>query len=134
MMPGMPGMPGMMSSQYPVHPKHRLMATAPQVSPYQPPPEPTKPVIQPLKNLCQYPQGIEGVGSVTVTMDDYKTLAAGTFLNDVIIDFYLKWLQYSTFSQADKDRCCVQIYFVHYFIECYNFLGHIYLQHSGFPV
>ena len=28
----------------------------------------------------------------------------GTFLNDVIIDFYLKYLQYSVLSEADRDR------------------------------
>ena len=44
------------------------------------------------------------LGSVTVTLEDYKTLAAGTFLNDVIIDFYLKYLQYSVFDEADKNR------------------------------
>ena len=90
---------------YPVHPKHRLMSQYPQ-QPSAPavPVEPPKPVIQPLKNLCQYPQGIEGVGSVTVSLDDYKTLAAGTFLNDVIIDFYLKYLQYTIFNDEDKNR------------------------------
>merc|ERR1719342_288274 len=104
--PTLPGMmsqmPGMMpGSQYPVHPKQRLMAAAPCQPPAVAAPPP-KPVIQPLKNLCQYPQG--QLGSVTVTLEDYKTLAAGTFLNDVIIDFYLKYLQYSVFDEADKNR------------------------------
>lgn len=44
------------------------------------------------------------MGSETVVMDDFKTLAAGTFLNDVIINFYLKYLQYDVFSEADRDR------------------------------
>ena len=47
---------------------------------------------------------IEGVGAVTVTVEDYKTLKVGTFLNDVIIDFYLKYLQYTQFSEQDKNR------------------------------
>ena len=47
---------------------------------------------------------IEGVGAVTVTVEDYKTLKVGTFLNDVIIDFYLKYLQYTQFSSQDKNR------------------------------
>ena len=44
------------------------------------------------------------MGSITVTLDDYKTLAASTFLNDTIIDFYMKHLQYRMFSEADRDR------------------------------
>ena len=100
----MPGLMPQHQPQYPVHPKHRLLPGAS----YQPaaPVEPPKPVIQPLKNLCQFPMPgqIEGVGAVTVSLEDYKTLAAGTFLNDVIIDFYLKHLQYSKFSEKDKNR------------------------------
>ena len=37
-------------------------------------------------------------------MEDYKTLATGTFLNDVIINFYLKYLQYTVLSETDKYR------------------------------
>ena len=37
-------------------------------------------------------------------MEDYKTLQIGTFLNDTIIDFYLKHLQYTKMSETDKDR------------------------------
>ena len=59
-------------------------------------------MLQPLKELCKYP--LEGVGSEQVSMEDYKTLATGTFLNDVIINFYLKYLQYSVLSEADKNR------------------------------
>ena len=47
---------------------------------------------------------MEGVASELVSMEDYKTLAAGTFLNDVIINFYLKYLQYTVLSEADKNR------------------------------
>ena len=96
----MPGMPGMMmnQAQFSAHPKHRLLQGA---APLQPP-APPAPVIKPLQNLCQYPQG--ETGSVTVTLDDYKTLAAGTFLNDTIIDFYLKFLLFSKFSEDDKNR------------------------------
>eukprot|EP00092_Neocalanus_flemingeri_P024167 GFUD01026214.1.p1 GENE.GFUD01026214.1~~GFUD01026214.1.p1 ORF type:complete len:850 (-),score=310.62 GFUD01026214.1:714-3263(-) len=97
--PGMPSYPGGYPSQ-----KMRLLAG--QAAPQGPPqPEPPKPV-QPLKNLCQFPLpgAIEGVGSVTVTLEDYKTLQVGTFLNDVIIDFYMKYLQFTQFSHPDKNR------------------------------
>merc|ERR1719370_266853 len=50
------------------------------------------------------PGAMEGAGSGTVTLEDYKTLQVGTFLNDVIIDFYLKHLQYTVFSAEDRDR------------------------------
>merc|ERR1719317_1095576 len=93
-----PGYPG---GAYP-NQKARLLAG--QV-PSQPQPPPPKPV-QPLKNLCQFPMpgAIEGVGSVTVTLEDYKTLQVGTFLNDVIIDFYMKYLQFTLLSEEDKNR------------------------------
>merc|ERR1719225_335036 len=105
-LPGMMSGPGMMSaSQFPGHPGypgHRLLPSQPQYPPA--PVEPPKPVIQPLKELCKYPQNLEGVASELVSMEDYKTLATGTFLNDVIINFYLKYLQYDVFSEADKNR------------------------------
>ena len=50
-------------------------------------------------------------------MDDFKTLAAGTFLNDVIINFYLKYLQYDVFSEADRDRYVLLILIYIYFIQ-----------------
>lgn len=31
-------------------------------------------------------------GGITVTMEDLQCLDSGQFLNDVIIDFYLKWV------------------------------------------
>jgi Ulp1 family protease len=34
----------------------------------------------------------------------YFVAQAETFLNDVIIDFYLKYLQYSVLPPADRDR------------------------------
>ena len=91
----MPGYPPAHHLQYP----HQARQAGP-------PPQPPKPQIQPLKDLCQYPLpgSVENVGSITVTLDDYKTLAASTFLNDTIIDFYMKHLQYRMFSEADRDR------------------------------
>jgi len=95
---GYPGMPaGYPATAYPSQ-KMRLLAAP------EPQPEPPKPV-QPLKNLCQFPLpgAIEGVGSVTVALEDYKTLQVGTFLNDVIIDFYMKYLQFTKFIEQDKN-------------------------------
>ena len=39
-----------------------------------------------------------------MTLEDYKTLQVGTFLNDVIIDFYMKYLQFTLLSEEDKNR------------------------------
>jgi len=101
--PGYPGMPAGYPGGYPSQ-KMRLLAGQ-GASPAPPQPEPPKPVV-PLKNLCQFPLpgAIEGVGSVTVTLEDFKTLQVGTFLNDVIIDFYMKYIQFTKFSEQDKNR------------------------------
>ena len=37
-------------------------------------------------------------------MGSYLTLEDEGFLNDVIIDFYLRYLQYHVMSEADRDR------------------------------
>merc|ERR1719431_2283331 len=101
-----PGYPG---GAYP-NQKARLLADQVTAPAQQPPPKP----VQPLKNLCQFPMpgAIEGVGSVTVTLEDYKTLQVDTFLNDVVIDFYMKYLQFTLLSEADKNS-------VHIFTTCW---------------
>nr|XP_020465171.1 uncharacterized protein LOC109965474 isoform X2 [Monopterus albus] len=43
-------------------------------------------------------------GGITVTMEDLQCLDSGHFLNDVIIDFYLKYLLQNT-SAAVAERC-----------------------------
>jgi len=45
---------------------------------------------------CQYPP--DGAGNVSITNEDYNCLEAEQFLNDVIIDFYLKYLQNTVFK------------------------------------
>ena len=40
-----------------------------------------------------------GAANVTVTRKDYLCLRNQEFLNDVIIDFYLKWLQHGFFTK-----------------------------------
>jgi len=48
---------------------------------------------QQVVKYCQYPP--DGAGNVSVTNEDYNCLEAEQFLNDVIIDFYLKFLQHA---------------------------------------
>jgi Ulp1 family protease len=50
---------------------------------------------------CQYPPNFSG--NISVTNEDYMCLAASQFLNDVIIDFFLKYLQYSNNGTVDQD-------------------------------
>ena len=52
---------------------------------------------------CQYPP--TGSSSVSVTMEDYYCLEDESFLNDSVIDFYFKWLQFSgKLSEPDRER------------------------------
>ena len=54
--------------------------------------------------LYIYTGSVEGVGPVSVTTDDYKTLKVETYLNDTIIDFYLRYLQFAIMDKNDRDR------------------------------
>ena len=44
------------------------------------------------------------LSQVTVTSDDYLCLEDESFLNDTMIEFYLRYLQNNVMSGADKDR------------------------------
>jgi len=55
---------------------------------------------QQVVKYCQYPP--DGSGMVSVTNEDYNCLEAEQFLNDVIIDFYLKYLQFGEFKSIDQ--------------------------------
>jgi len=59
-----------------------------------------KAVEQQVVKYCQYPP--DGAGNVSVTNEDYNCLEAEQFLNDVIIDFYLKFLQHGRFSNIKE--------------------------------
>ena len=50
--------------------------------------------------LCEFPMGTKG--SVTVCLNDYKTLEHDTFLNDIIIDFYLTYLFHKFLNKEDR--------------------------------
>ena len=54
------------------------------------------------EKYCQYPP--VGSSSVSVTTEDYYCLEDESFLNDVVIDFYFKWLQFAKIPPADRDR------------------------------
>merc|ERR1719471_1796479 len=49
---------------------------------------------------CQYPPDM--AGNVSVTNEDFNCLEAEQFLNDVIIDFYLKYLQHGKFTNIKE--------------------------------
>ena len=49
---------------------------------------------------CEYP--LHSTGNVTITNEDYKCLEADHFLNDVIIDFYLKYIQMDLFGTVEQ--------------------------------
>lgn len=48
---------------------------------------------------CQFPP--DGAGNVSVSNEDYACLEVEQFLNDVIIDFYLKYLQYGKYQDRE---------------------------------
>ena len=50
--------------------------------------------------LCEFPLGVKE--SVSVCLTDYKTLQHDTFLNDIIIDFYIKYLFNVFLSKEEK--------------------------------
>ncbi|KAB7500435.1 Sentrin-specific protease 7 [Armadillidium nasatum] len=43
-------------------------------------------------------------GGITITVDDYLCLKEEQFLNDVLIDFYLKWLHMEKLNSEDRER------------------------------
>lgn len=43
-------------------------------------------------------------GSITITIDDFKCLNKNEYLNDVIVDFYLKYLSLEILSPKDEER------------------------------
>merc|ERR1719266_3121098 len=55
---------------------------------------------QAVVKYCQYPP--DSPGNVSITNEDYNCLEAEQFLNDVIIDFYLKYIQTELFGTVDQ--------------------------------
>ena len=55
-----------------------------------------------IEKYCQYPA--TGSNTVSISPGDYYCLEDESFLNDVIIDFYLKWIQNTVIPQESRDR------------------------------
>ncbi|XP_020641544.1 sentrin-specific protease 6 isoform X7 [Pogona vitticeps] len=65
--------------------------------------EPHTVFIGPIEKLIVYPAP-PSKGGISVTNEDLHCLNEGEFLNDVIIDFYLKYLVLEKLKQEDADR------------------------------
>ncbi|KAK9411371.1 sentrin-specific protease 6 [Crotalus adamanteus] len=65
--------------------------------------EPHTVFIGPIEKLIVYPPP-PAKGGISVTNEDLHCLNEGEFLNDVIIDFYLKYLVLEKLKQEDADR------------------------------
>jgi len=51
--------------------------------------------------LCEFPHPVTS-SSVSVSFQDYKSLEHDTFVNDIIIDFYLTYLFYTILNEEDR--------------------------------
>ncbi|XP_013776519.1 sentrin-specific protease 6-like isoform X1 [Limulus polyphemus] len=58
---------------------------------------------KPVKKLLVYPPPPQ-TGGITITNEDLECLAEGEFLNDVILDFYLKYIIMEKLSEEDRQR------------------------------
>ncbi|KAL9905536.1 sentrin-specific protease 6 veloren isoform 2-T3 [Glossina fuscipes fuscipes] len=54
-----------------------------------------------IRQLLIYPPG---KGGISINTEDYLCLATDQYLNDIIIDFYLKWLHDNVIPKTEKDR------------------------------
>ncbi|XP_033171552.1 ubiquitin-like-specific protease 1D [Drosophila mauritiana] len=52
--------------------------------------------------LFTYPP--TGTGGLSITIKDFMCLKEGSYLNDIIIDFYLRWLKNNIIPEAQRDR------------------------------
>lgn len=55
-----------------------------------------------IMKYCQFP--LTGANSVSVGTEDYICLEEDNFLNDVIIDFFFRWLQFEKLEPVDRER------------------------------
>ncbi|XP_065361584.1 uncharacterized protein velo isoform X3 [Calliphora vicina] len=64
---------------------------------------PTTTQLQPneIRQLLIYPPG---KGGISINTEDYMCLATDQYLNDIIIDFYLKWVHDNVIPEAQKER------------------------------
>ncbi|XP_033172634.1 ubiquitin-like-specific protease 2 [Drosophila mauritiana] len=61
--------------------------------------------------LFTYPP--TGTGGLSITIKDYMCLKEGSFLNDIIIDFYLRWLKNNIVPEGQRDRTHIFSTFFH---------------------
>ncbi|XP_076444535.1 uncharacterized protein LOC143282710 isoform X2 [Babylonia areolata] len=66
-------------------------------------PSPKTGFVGPIEKLLSYPPP-PAKGAITITNEDLYCLNGGEFLNDVILDFYLKYLFNEKLSEADRQR------------------------------
>ncbi|XP_025098063.1 sentrin-specific protease 6-like isoform X1 [Pomacea canaliculata] len=66
-------------------------------------PSPTVGFVGPIEKLLTYPPP-PAKGGITITNEDLYCLNEGEFLNDVILDFYLKYLVREKLSEEDRQR------------------------------
>jgi len=57
-------------------------------------------VLTDYSKVCEFPEGTKD--TVSVCLADYKTLQHDTFLNDIIIDFYLTYLFHKFLNEEDR--------------------------------
>ncbi|XP_017010995.2 sentrin-specific protease 6 [Drosophila takahashii] len=62
-------------------------------------------------HLLMYPP--TGTGGLSISMKDYMCLSSGSYLNDIIIDFYLRWLKDHVISEAQRERTHIFSSFFH---------------------
>ncbi|BFF98975.1 uncharacterized protein DMAD_06991 [Drosophila madeirensis] len=67
----------------------------------------TQPVVRQLRvdeqvSLLMYPP--TGTGSLCIRMEDFVCLTKESYLNDIIIDFYLLWLRNTLIPEATRER------------------------------
>lgn len=53
------------------------------------------------RHLLIYPPG---KGGITISTEDYLCLAKDQYLNDIIIDFYLKWVHTNVTPESERDK------------------------------
>uniref|UniRef100_A0A1B0AK03 Ubiquitin-like protease family profile domain-containing protein n=1 Tax=Glossina pallidipes TaxID=7398 RepID=A0A1B0AK03_GLOPL len=71
------------------------------------------------RQLLIYPPG---KGGISINTGDYLCLATDRYLNDIIIDFYLKWLHDNVIPKTEKDRTF--IFSTFFYGRLTNFSGH----------
>lgn len=63
------------------------------------------------QTLFTYPP--TGTGGLSITIKDFMCLSKGSYLNDIIIDFYLRWLKNNIIPEEQRDRTHIFSTFFH---------------------